>query len=80
MQIKQYPKDKFHELPKPVISNDVVLNNILLDLLWAAFWDDLTNARLCASDTLYYISGAYGSINTLHEYWMKWLKERGYLF
>ena len=76
----RYPKDKFNELAKPIISNDVVLNNILLDLLWTRFWHDLTNAHLCASDTLHYIIGSqYGSVKTLHEYWMTWLKEKGYL-
>ena len=51
---------------------------ILLELLWDKFIKELLNAKLCASDKLYYITGEYGSQETVDEYWFKWLKDKGY--
>lgn len=74
-----YPKDKLSHLFQVQISSDKIINMILLDLLWERFYKDLKDAKLCPSDTLYYVIGEYGSIEQINEYWFKWLKKRGYI-
>ena len=77
----KYPKDKLIEAELSLIqvSHNVVTDNILLDLLWEKFWKDLLDGNLCASDQLPYIVGTYDSIKIINEYWVKWMKVRGYI-
>ena len=53
---------------------------IILDLLWDKFIKELLDAKLCASDKLYYIIGdKYGSQEEVDRYWFKWLKSKDYI-